>query len=90
CISNLVWVAQTQESRGSLRRALAMYTRAYERAPDDDALLENVARLAATAGMNAEALKHYQELARRHPGDPRWRKAAQEQREAVLRGVVKL
>jgi hypothetical protein len=39
--------------------------------------------------LNAEALRDYQELARRHPGDGRWRKAAEEQREAMLRGGVK-
>jgi tetratricopeptide (TPR) repeat protein len=89
CVQNLVWVATTQEVRGNLRRAMAMYQRAYERAPDNDSLLENVARLAGAAGLNAEALRDYQELARRHPGDGRWRKAAEEQREAMLRGAVK-
>jgi tetratricopeptide (TPR) repeat protein len=89
CVNNLVWVATTQEVRGNLRRAMAMYQRAYERAPDNDSLLENVARLAGAAGLNAEALRDYQELARRHPGDGRWRKAAEEQREAMLRGGVK-
>jgi tetratricopeptide (TPR) repeat protein len=90
CVSNLVWVAEKQEARGSPGRALATYKRAYERAPDNDTLLESIARLAAAAGLNAEALKDYQELARRHPGDARWRKAAEEQHEAMLRGVVKL
>jgi tetratricopeptide (TPR) repeat protein len=90
CVSNLVWVAQEQEAKGSAGRALATYKRAYERAPDTETLLENIARLAAAAGLNAEAFKDYQELARRHPGDARWRKAAEEQREAMLRGIVKL
>jgi tetratricopeptide (TPR) repeat protein len=90
CVANLVWVARTQEERGSLRRALAAYKRALEKAPDNDALLESVAGLAARTGLNAEAFEDYQELARRHPTDGRWRKAAEEQRDALLRGVVKL
>jgi tetratricopeptide (TPR) repeat protein len=90
CVGNLVWVAQVQEQRGNTPAALAMYKRAHETAPDDDTLLENLARLAGAAGLNAEALRDYQELARHHPGDARWQKAADEQREALLRGVVKL
>jgi tetratricopeptide (TPR) repeat protein len=90
CVSNLVWVAQTRERAGNAAQALAMYKRAYERAPGDDALLENMARLAGAAGLNAEALRNYQELERRHPEDGRWRKAAEEQREAMLKGAVHL
>jgi tetratricopeptide (TPR) repeat protein len=90
CVPNLVWVAQEHESRGSMPRALAVYKRAHDAAPDDDALLENVARLAAAAGMNAEALQDYQELARHHPADVRWQRAAQEQRDAIARAAVKL
>ncbi len=90
CVGNLVWVAQVSEERGNAPRGLAMYKRAHDTAPEDDMLLENVARLAAVTGLNAEALRDYQELARRHPGDERWQKAAAEQREAMVRGVVKL
>jgi tetratricopeptide (TPR) repeat protein len=90
CVGNLVWVAQIQEQRGNVPGALAMYKRAHETSPDDDALLENLARLAAATGLNAEALKDYQDLARHHPGDARWQRAADAQREALLRGVVKL
>ncbi len=88
CIGNLLWVAQAQEARGSPRGALAAYKRAYERSPEDDAILENVARLAGTAGLSAEALKDYQELARRHPGDARWKTEVERQRGAVIRGVT--
>jgi tetratricopeptide (TPR) repeat protein len=90
CVNNLVWVAQAREASGNLVQALAIYRRAYERAPDNDSLLENIARLAGAAGLNAEALRNYQELEHRHPGDGRWRKAAEEQREAMLRGVIPL
>jgi len=87
CVGNLVWVAQTQEGRGSPRAALAAYKRAAERAPDDDAILENVARLAGAAGLHAEALKDYQELARRHPGERRWTTEAEKQRGAMFGGM---
>jgi tetratricopeptide (TPR) repeat protein len=87
CVGNLVWVAQAQESRGSPRAALAVYKRAAERAPDDDAILENVARLAGATGLHAEALKDYQELARRHPGERRWTTEAEGQRGAMFGGV---
>jgi tetratricopeptide (TPR) repeat protein len=90
CLGNLVWVAQAHEASGSLRQALATYRRAYERAPEDDTLLENMARLAGATGMNAEALRDYQELGRRHPDDGKWRKAAEEQHDALARGMVKL
>ena len=90
CVPNLVWVATMHEQRGNASRALAAYRRAYDASPDDDSLLESVARLAAASGMNVEALKDYQELARHHPGDVRWQRAEEEQREAILRAAVKL
>ena len=90
CISNLVWVASTEEHGGNPRRALATYKRAFERAPDDDSLLENIARLAKATGLNAEALRDYQELARRHPDDVRWKQATEEQHGEMLRNAVKL
>jgi hypothetical protein len=71
-------------------QALAIYKRAFERAPNDDLLLQNVARLAGAAGLNAETLRDYQVLERRHPEDARGRKAAQERREAMLRGAIHL
>jgi tetratricopeptide (TPR) repeat protein len=89
CVNNLTWVAQAEEADGSPRRALATYRRAHERAPDDDALLERMGSLSVRAGLNAEALQIYQELAHRHPADGRWTKAAEEQREAMLRGALK-
>jgi tetratricopeptide (TPR) repeat protein len=89
CMSNLTWVARTYEASGNPGRALATVKRAYERAPDNDLLLESAARLAAAAGLNAEAFRDYQELARRHPGDVRWRTAAEVQHEAMLRAVTK-
>jgi tetratricopeptide (TPR) repeat protein len=88
-VGNLLWVAAMEEGRGNLRSALGTYKRAYERAPEDEGMLENMARLAAQAGLNGEALEHYEDLARRHPNDSRWKRAAEGQREALLRGPVR-
>jgi tetratricopeptide (TPR) repeat protein len=90
CVDNLIFVAKRQEERGSPRSALAAYKRAYEQDPDNDGLLMQVARLAAATGFHAEALDSYSKLARKHPEEGRWRDAAAQQSDAVLRGMVKL
>lgn len=90
CARNLRWVAQDEEQHGNTHKALALYRRAYEQSPDDDGLLEQIARLTAAAGMHAEAAERYEQLSRRHPGEDRWRQAATAERDAAMRGVVKL
>jgi hypothetical protein len=90
CAGNLVWVAIVEEGRGNHRRALALYKRAYARAPEQDALLESMARLAATVGLHAEAAEDYERLARKRPGEAAWAKAADEQRAAALSARVSL
>ena len=75
-MGNLVWVAEAQEARGTPPRALATY----KPRPTTDGVLENMARLAGTAGLNAEALEDYQELARRHPAEGRSQKEGEKQR----------
>ena len=90
CASNLAWVGDAAERNGNRQRALVMFKRAYERFPESDGLLENVARLAASSGMHAEAAEDYGRLARKHPAEPRWRKAADDEREAALRSATTL
>jgi hypothetical protein len=89
CVNNLRFVASFEESRGYLRRALVMLVRAHERDPLDDTLLDEVGRVASHVDMHAEALKAYEELARRHPGESRWAAATASEREALLRSSVK-
>jgi hypothetical protein len=48
-----------------------------------------VGRVASHVDMHAEALKAYEELARRHPGESRWAAATASEREALLRSSVK-
>lgn len=89
CVANLRFVASFEQSRGYPRRALVMLMRAHERDPTDDALLDDTARLASHVDLHAEALKAYEELARRHPGEARWGTQVLSEREALLRGTVK-
>lgn len=87
CAATLAWVAQAEEHRGNTGRALALYTRAYERAPDGptaDGPLQNMARLAAATGLHVVSAEDYDRLARRHPTDDQWRKAASEQRDQSI------
>lgn len=90
CARNLAWVGGRAESIGNPRKALALFKRAYERAPGDDALLEHIARLAANAGLHAEAAGDYERLARKYPEELRWRQAAQAEHAAALREAVRL
>jgi O-antigen ligase/tetratricopeptide (TPR) repeat protein len=85
CANNLAWVAAAEERRGNTRKALALYTRAYERAPDADEPLESMARLAAATGLHAAAADDYERLARRHPDDKKWQRAVTEQRGAAVK-----
>ena len=87
CARNLIWVAQHEEARGSPNKALALYKRANLRTPEDDAVLESIARLALAGGLHAEAAEDFEKLARRHPEDSRWKLAAQGERTAALRAV---
>ena len=90
CARTLSWVAWRQEATGNPSTALTLYQRAYERAPEDDALLENIARLAAHGGLHVQAADDYDRLAGRQPADPRWPKAAREQRQAAVKEALKL
>jgi hypothetical protein len=89
CASNLAWIASVEEHKGNSRRALAFYKRAYGRSPDDG-LLEAAARLAASTGLHTEAEDDYERLARKHPEDPAWRSAAEQQRNAALKAATDL
>ena len=88
CAQNLRWVAAQEEAAGNPRKALVLYRRASERAPEDDNLLESVARLAVQAGLHNEAVDSYEKLARRHPLDARWTSALEVEREAVARNAA--
>ncbi|WP_240488695.1 O-antigen ligase family protein [Labilithrix luteola] len=66
------WCAVQEERLGNNAKALSMYQRASEVAPDDDALLERIGALASKSGMSTAAIDAYAKLAKRHPSDPHW------------------
>jgi tetratricopeptide (TPR) repeat protein len=86
CARNLVWVAQQEEMAGNIRSALVFRKRAYERAPDDDALLASIAAQAADLGLHAEAAEDYERLARRHPQAEAWQRALRNERAEAAKG----
>ena len=88
CARNFAWIASVEERKGNSRRALAFYKRAYGRSPDNDTLLEAAARVAASSGLHREAEDDYERLARKHPEQPDWRSAAQEQHDAALKAAI--
>jgi tetratricopeptide (TPR) repeat protein len=90
CVDNLRWVAGFEQSRGNPRRAFAMLQRAHERDPSNDDLLAELARQASAVDLHAEAVRAYEDLARRHPEDPAWQVALAAEKEALVRGSAKL
>ncbi len=88
CVRNLLFVASHEVARGNNRSALAALQRARAKAPVDDTLLEEVAALAAKVDLHAEALRAYQTLATRHPGDPRWQSAIETEKLALMNSSI--
>jgi tetratricopeptide (TPR) repeat protein len=90
CVENLIFAASIEETRGHRRGAIAHYKRAWERSPDRDDLLQNVARLAAAERMHGEALDAYSKLAARARSDQerdRWAQAAAAEKAALQASV---
>lgn len=78
CVKLYSWAASTEEARGNRVRAISFYKRANELAPESDRYLERAAVLAGEAGLFAEAMELYRQLAARHPEDPKWRARSDE------------
>lgn len=87
CVNNLKFAADIEAGRGSQRRAFALVKKAWERAPERDDLLVDVAARAEREGLYGEALEAYTKLAERHPNEPKWAEAAARTRRAATRGV---
>jgi hypothetical protein len=88
CAQTLRWVSAQEEALGEVQRAFAACRRGHERVPEDVELLACSARLAARAGLHAEAAQEYAELARRRPDNAQWREAEIAERAAAVKGVV--
>jgi hypothetical protein len=85
CAEQLGWVGDQQRELGNVMSALAVYKRVREKTPDDEGVLQAMAELAARAGLHAEALQYYRELAERHPAEGKWTKAVEQERGLVGR-----
>ncbi len=72
CVDLYLWAGNMEESRGHMARAVLLYRRVLDLAPDRDDLLEKVGELGSNDGLLAEGLWAYNALAARHPEDPRW------------------
>jgi hypothetical protein len=90
CVGNLRWVAGFEAGRGNRRRALSLLQRAAERDPNDDELLAEVAKLASAVDLHAEALRAYEDLARRHPTNREWQAGIAAERTALFASSAKL
>lgn len=87
CVTNLTFAAEVEARRGGSRRALALVKKAWERAPERDDLLADVASRAESLGVHGEALDAYTKLSERHPDAPQWKEAVARERQAVTAGV---
>ena len=91
CARDFAWIGGVEERRGNTGKALAQYKRAYEHAPDDDALLEAVARLAAAAGLQCRGGGELRTAGSAStPRREKWRTAAQKERDEAVRRAVQL
>ncbi len=90
CGRNLAWAAGAEERLGHYQTALSLYRRARATNLDADDILESIARLAADAGLHVEAAENYEDLARRHPTQQGWVKAATGERAAAAKGALNL
>jgi hypothetical protein len=88
CAQMLRWVSAQEEAMGHPQRAFAVCRHGHERVPEDVDLLQCSARLAARAGLHAEAAEEYAELVRRRPDEAALREALGVEQAAAMKGVV--
>lgn len=85
CYDLYTWAARTEESRRNVGRALVLYRRAAELDPDRYDNVEHLGDLAEKTGLYGEAIDVFNQLAHRHPEEPRWAKRVEELRTKALR-----
>jgi hypothetical protein len=89
CVENLTFAASVEASRGRSLRGLTLLKKAWERAPERDDLLAEVATKAEAQGFHGEALDAYGKLSERHPEEERWTAGLARERDAVARGIFR-
>lgn len=72
CVELHVWAAGIELQREHWARAVRLYRRVLDVAPERDDLLERIGELGEKPGVRADALDAYRTLALRHPDDTRW------------------
>jgi tetratricopeptide (TPR) repeat protein len=72
CVDLYTWAASLELGRGHAVRAVRLYRRALDLAPDREDLLERIGELGERDGLLADALEAYATLSARYPSDPRW------------------
>jgi hypothetical protein len=89
CVDILLFAADVEQARGNPSRALALVKRARERSPENDDLIVRSCQLASQLGMHVEAMQGYMSLARRHPENPQWARAAAAENSTLVRSMPK-
>lgn len=72
CTELYAWAAAMEESRGHYARAVRLYKRVLEIAPERDDLLQHIGELGDQSGVRADAIEAYGILQTKHPDDPEW------------------
>lgn len=72
CVDLYTWAASMELGRGHAVRAVRLYRRALDLAPDREDLLERIGELGDRDGLVVDALEAYATLSARYPSDPRW------------------
>jgi tetratricopeptide (TPR) repeat protein len=85
CVEQFAFAARTLVERGKPRRAVAFYRKAVDRAPDNDDLLLEYARLASELELHAETLHAYTRLSELHPEVPEYAKRVAEEKDNLAR-----
>jgi hypothetical protein len=90
CIDLYTWAGGVEEAHGQYVRAVRLYKRVLDLAPDRDDLLEHIGSLGSHQGLLADGLEAYGSLATRHPADPRWPARIAELRAGATRAAPTL
>ena len=84
CADLYAWAGGMEENRGRYPRAVRLYKRVIEVAPEREEVLRHIGELGEKTGVRADAIEAYGVLQARHPEDPRWAARISELRAGAL------
>lgn len=87
CFSTFSWAAERELRMGRPARALAMYKKAYEHAPQNPELLLAMARLTSKLELHAESARYFEVLAHLQPENQTWRANAASEHDAAIQNA---